>query len=93
LAGVLLAVVEETDKSDTLDEAGMKKLIGSDIITAWPLFKDFITFTAIVPVRSKCYRPLGVHTRVGTLGWLSIICLLPDGLRLHMRPLYNPLSE
>ncbi|GAQ92762.1 hypothetical protein KFL_011260020 [Klebsormidium nitens] len=48
LAGALLAVVEETDKSDTLDEAGMKKLTGSDIITARPLFKDFVTFTATV---------------------------------------------
>ncbi|GAQ92901.1 hypothetical protein KFL_011920010 [Klebsormidium nitens] len=48
LAGALLAVVEETDKSDTLNEAGMKKLTGSDVITARPLFKDFITFTATV---------------------------------------------
>lgn len=56
LAGALLAVVEETNKSDTLDEAGMKKLTGSDVITARPLFRDYITFTATVPVRPRFHH-------------------------------------
>jgi hypothetical protein len=58
LAGALLAVVEETDKSDSLNEAGMKKLTGSDVITAWPLFRDYITFTATVLVSLMNVRSL-----------------------------------
>jgi hypothetical protein len=58
LAGALFAVVEETDKSDSLNKAGMKKLTGIDVITAWPLFRDYITFTATVLVSLMNVRSL-----------------------------------
>ncbi|GAQ92399.1 hypothetical protein KFL_010060030 [Klebsormidium nitens] len=48
LAGALLAAVEETERSDSLNEAGMKKLTGGDVITARPLFRDYVTFTSTV---------------------------------------------
>jgi hypothetical protein len=81
LAGALLAVVEETDKSDTLDEAGMKKLTGSEVITARPLFKDFVTFTATVLVRfpKRSCSPVRLSSLADVLTLLldeTLLCLL-----------------
>jgi hypothetical protein len=69
-------VVEESDRSDTLDEGGVKKMTGSEIITARPLYKDFITFTATVLVSAKCF----CHLLDSLLA--EVLSLLLDGTRL-----------
>jgi hypothetical protein len=51
LKGILMAGIEETNVTDTLDEGGVKKLTGTEVVTGRPLFKDFITFNAMMLVR------------------------------------------
>jgi hypothetical protein len=51
LKGILMARIEETNVTDTLDEGGVKKLTGTEVVTGRPLFKDFITFNAMMLVR------------------------------------------
>jgi phage/plasmid-associated DNA primase len=46
-----MAGIEETNVTDTLDEGGVKKLTGTEVVTGRPLFKDFITFNATMLVR------------------------------------------
>jgi hypothetical protein len=51
LKGILMAGIEETNVTDTLDEGGVKKLTGTEVVTGRPLFKDFVTFNATMLVR------------------------------------------
>ncbi|GAQ92973.1 hypothetical protein KFL_012300020 [Klebsormidium nitens] len=48
LKGILMAGIKETNVTDTLDEGGVKKLTGTEVVTGRPLFKDFITFNAMM---------------------------------------------
>jgi phage/plasmid-associated DNA primase len=50
-----MAVCEETNRSDVLDEAAVKKLTGTECITSRELYKDYVTFSAqqLVRVLSK----------------------------------------
>jgi phage/plasmid-associated DNA primase len=45
-----MAGIEETNVTDTLDEGGVKKITGTEVVTGRPLFKDFITFNAMMLV-------------------------------------------
>jgi phage/plasmid-associated DNA primase len=44
LKGVRVAVCEEASNSDTLNEAALKKLVGTEVITSRELYKAFVTF-------------------------------------------------
>jgi phage/plasmid-associated DNA primase len=44
LRGVRLAVCEETAQSDVINEATVKKLTGTEVVTCRGLYKDYVTF-------------------------------------------------